>query len=111
MAVSCHGVTLRPYLTSSATEASTLTEPSLDVMLIGAVWPPRSSRSLANTSCSMSLNSSRLKLALLEPHLRVEQPLAQHRVVVELRVGDLQQFVEHELQAVDEQRVEQEHRY
>ena len=49
-------------------------------------------------------------LAELEPHLRFEQLLAQRRVVVHLGLGGRDDLVEHEPEAADQQRVEDEHR-
>src|SRR5262245_55676294 len=49
------------------------------------------------------------QLAQLEAHLRVEEPLAQHGVVVELRVDRGGELVEHEPHAGDEQRVDDQH--
>src|SRR5207244_1550789 len=46
--------------TSPSTLASTVTELSFDVMLSGPVCPPRTARRRANTSFSISLNSSML---------------------------------------------------
>src|SRR5207248_649989 len=48
-------------------------------------------------------------LAELQPHLRGEQLLAQNAVVVELAVDGSGDLVQHELDAADEQRVENDH--
>ena len=48
-------------------------------------------------------------LAELEPHLRLEQLLAQRRVVLRLGLGRRDDLVEHEAEAADQQGVEDEH--
>ena len=48
-------------------------------------------------------------LAEFETHLGVDQPFAEHCAVAEFLVGHRPQFVQHESQAVDEERIQKEH--
>ena len=58
---------------------------------------------------STAANSSSVNLARLELHLRFEQTFALPIGIIHLRVGDRRDLVEHELDAVDEEGVEQKH--
>src|SRR4051794_11128092 len=67
---------------------------------------------LANCGQHVPLDVGELLLgdfAEFEPHLCLEQLIAQRRVVVHLGLGRGDDFVEHEAEAADQQRVENEH--
>ena len=69
----------------------------------------RISRSRGRMSASKRVEFSLAHFAELEPHLRGEQLFAQVRVVVELGVDGGGDLVEHEAEAADQDRVEDEH--
>jgi hypothetical protein len=76
---------------------------------IGPCCLPLISRMAAMTSRSISAKLVVGDLAKLEPHLRLEQLIAQRRVVLHLGLGRLDDLVEHEPQAADQEGIKDEH--
>src|SRR5262245_59083788 len=78
----------------------------------GVALAPRPLADLAQAGQQVLLQVRELRLvdlAQLQPHLRVEKLLAHEALVVHLAVDGLGHLVEHEADAADEQRVEQDH--